>query len=249
MNMVAIGNFFFRYRNLVFILFYAALFLPSAPLFPAHVFGPRYFLYPIIIGLVVTISGQLIRGATIGLAYIIRGGRKGKPYAEGLVTEGIFHHCRNPLYVGNILMLVGMGILSNSLVFAFIVIPLFMFIYQAIVLAEENFLRGKFGSGFDDYCAAVNRWVPDLRGITATMSGMHFNWRRWILMEYNTQFIWLLGIFLVLLFRYPHLTHGDVDFRNHLLMWIVPSLAVGYGLVRFLKKSGLMVESKVVQRG
>ncbi|MEZ5277963.1 MAG: isoprenylcysteine carboxylmethyltransferase family protein [Opitutaceae bacterium] len=249
MNMVAIGNFFFRYRNLVFILFYAALFLPSAPLFPAHFFGPNYFLYPIIIGLVVTISGQLIRGATIGLAYIIRGGRKGKPYAEGLVTEGIFHHCRNPLYVGNILMLVGMGILSNSLVFAVIVIPLFMFIYQAIVLAEEDFLRGKFGSGFDDYCRAVSRWVPDLRGIGGTVTGMHFNWRRWILMEYNTQFIWLLGIFLVLLFKYPLLTHGDLVHRNQLLNIVVPVLVLGYLLVRFLKKSGLMVESKAVQRG
>ena len=77
---------------------------------------------------------------TIGLAYIIRGGKNKKVYAEDLVTTGIFAHCRNPLYVGNILMLAGVGILSNSLLYVVIMIPFFLFVYQAIVLAEENFL-------------------------------------------------------------------------------------------------------------
>ncbi len=145
--MIALGNFFFKYRNWVFILFYAALFIPSPPIFSFSNSGHNFFIWPIIIGLVITITGQMIRGLTIGLAYIIRGGRGGKPYAEGLVREGIFNHCRNPLYVGNILMLLGVGILSNSLFYLLVIIPIFLFIYQAIVLAEEKFLRGKFGNG------------------------------------------------------------------------------------------------------
>src|SRR5213075_525249 len=115
--MVSIGNFFFKYRNWIFIIFYAALFIPSWPLFSKESFGDLYYLWPVIIGLLVTCTGQAIRGATIGLAYIVRGGKEGKPYAEGLVTEGIFNHCRNPLYVGNILMLLGVGILANSLLY------------------------------------------------------------------------------------------------------------------------------------
>src|SRR5688572_10167213 len=109
--MVAIGNFFFKYRNLLFIFLYALLFIPSPALFRPEQFGPHYWIWPITIGLLVTVSGQLIRGATIGLAYIIRGGMDGKVYADDLVTQGIFNHCRNPLYVGNILMLLGVGIL------------------------------------------------------------------------------------------------------------------------------------------
>ena len=127
--MVSIGNFFFKYRNWIFILFYAALFIPSWPLFSPAQFGSYYYIWPIGIGLFITCLGQLIRGLTIGLAYIVRGGKEGKPYAEGLVTEGIFNHCRNPLYVGNILMLLGVGILANSLVYVTIVIPIFLFIY------------------------------------------------------------------------------------------------------------------------
>lgn len=240
--MVAIGNFFFKYRNIIFILFYAALFVPSPALFSESVFGANYYWWPIVLGLLITVSGQAIRGATIGLAYIVRGGKDGKPYAEGLVTEGIFRHCRNPLYVGNILMLLGVGILSNSLFYVGIMIPVFLFIYQAIVLAEENFLRGKFGSGFDDYCKAVNRWIPNLKGIGDTFGRMYFNWKRWILKEHTTQFIWLCGITAILLIKYPHLTQFNTEKRNILLAVFLGILLLIYVFVRYLKKSGKMKE-------
>jgi protein-S-isoprenylcysteine O-methyltransferase Ste14 len=236
--MVSIGNFFFKYRNWIFILFYAALFIPSWPLFSKEVFGDLYYLWPIIIGLLVTCSGQAIRGATIGLAYIVRGGKEGKPYAEGLVTEGIFNHCRNPLYVGNILMLLGVGILANSLLYVAVMMPVFLFIYQAIVLAEENFLRNKFGPGYDEYCKKVNRWIPNLSGIGGTFASMEFNWRRWVLREHTTQFIWLAGIVSILLLNYPELTGNDTSFRNLLLAVILGSLLIIYVFFRYLKKTG-----------
>ncbi|MGZ8227708.1 MAG: methyltransferase family protein, partial [Methylococcaceae bacterium] len=138
--MIQIGNFFFKYRNWVFIPMYLALFMPSPELLAGE---QRYWL--IFIGLFITVSGQVIRCATIGLAYIDRGGKDKKVYASRLVTEGIFKHCRNPLYIGNILKLVGIGVLSNSLLYVALFIPVFLFIFQAIVLAEENFLRSKFG--------------------------------------------------------------------------------------------------------
>jgi protein-S-isoprenylcysteine O-methyltransferase Ste14 len=240
--MIKIGNFFFKYRNLVFILLYLALFIPSPLIFTEEVFGPHYYLWPIVIGLLVTVTGQMIRGATIGLAYIIRGGKEGKVYAEELVTKGIFNHCRNPLYVGNLLMLIGVGILSNSLIYLLVFIPFFLFVYQAIVLAEENFLRNKFGQQFVDYCKRVNRWVPDLRNIGNSFGEMQFKWKRWILKEYNTQYVWLTGITLILLLTYPEVTGGDASLRNTLLAIILPALLLLYLLVRFLKKSGRMQE-------
>ena len=240
--MIEIGNFFFRYRNWLFIILYLLLFLPSPPLFRAEQFGESFWMLPLILGLVVTVSGQMIRGATIGLAYIIRGGRDKKVYAEDLVTTGIFSHCRNPLYVGNILMLFGVGILSNSMIYIVVIMPLFLFIYQAIVLAEENFLRSKFSTAFDDYCARVNRWVPSLAGIGKTFNAMKFNWKRWILKEYNTQFVWMAGIVLIILFRYPQITGNNVSTRNLWLAILIPALGIYYGTVRYLKKSGKVTE-------
>jgi len=240
--MISIGNFFFKYRNFLFLFLYLALFIPSPDIFTESNLGAYYYYYPILLGLAITITGQLIRGATIGLAYIIRGGKDGQVYAEELVTQGIFNHCRNPLYVGNILMLVGVGILSNSLIYMAIFIPLFLLIYHAIVLAEENFLFKKFGNSFTAYCKRVNRWVPDVRGLTRTFNTMEFKWKRWILKEYNTQYIWLTGITLILLFKYPQLTNYDTTKRNILLAVILPLLLLLYLAIRYLKKSGKLKE-------
>ena len=240
--MVQIGNFFFKHRNWLFIFFYGALFIPSWPIVSKQKFGENYLWWPIIIGLIVTTSGQLIRGFTIGLAYIVRGGKEGKPYAEGLVTDGIFNHCRNPLYVGNILMLLGVGILANSLLYVVVIIPIFLFIYQAIVLAEEDFLRKKFGNQFDDYCKTVNRWVPDLRGLGKTMNGMEFKWKRWILKEHTTQYIWLAGIILILLLRYPELTNSNITTRNTVGIILLSALTLLYILIRVLKKTNRFKE-------
>jgi protein-S-isoprenylcysteine O-methyltransferase Ste14 len=241
--MIAIGNFFFKYRNWIFILFYAALFVPSVPLFSMASCGAHYYWWPVILGLLITCTGQGIRGLTIGLAYIVRGGKEGKPYADGLVTEGIFRHCRNPLYVGNILMLLGVGILANSVFYVAFMMPLFSFIYQAIVLAEEDFLRKKFGAGFDNYCRDVNRWWPSMQGIGNTLRSMEFNWKRWILKEHTTQFIWLLGICLLLfaplpVLRYPELLTGCSIDPKTLLSALIGALALLYVLIRVLKKSG-----------
>lgn len=240
--MISIGNFFFKYRNFLFLFLYLALFIPSPGIFNTSGSGAKYYYIPIVSGLIITITGQAIRGATIGLAYIIRGGKNGQVYAEELVTQGIFNHCRNPLYVGNILMLVGVGILSNSLIYMVVFIPLFLLIYHAIVLAEENYLFKKFGDSFTAYCKRVNRWVPDVRGLKKTFRAMEFKWKRWILKEYNTQYIWLTGITLILLFTYPQLTDYDTSKRNTLLAIILPFLLLLYLAVRYLKKSGKLQE-------
>jgi protein-S-isoprenylcysteine O-methyltransferase Ste14 len=240
--MIEIGNFFFKYRNYLFIFLYLALFIPSPRIFSPELFGESYYIWPIVIGLIITAYGQAIRGATIGLAYIIRGGKDKKVYADELVTEGIFNHCRNPLYVGNILMLLGVGILSNSFIYVGILIPIFLFIYQAIVLAEENFLRKKFGEQFDSYCQRVNRWWISLKHIDKTFKSMRFNAKRWILKEYNTLFVWLSGIATILLVKYPNLSQNDPHFANLLLTGIILFLLLCYLFIRYLKKSGKMVE-------
>ena len=149
--MVRIGNFFFRYRNGLFPVVMVLMFVPSPKLFSQDLVAAG-------LGLAVALVGQLIRAITIGLAYIIRGGKNRQVYAETLVQEGIFAHCRNPLYVGNILVILGLGLVSNSLLFALIGVPFFLFVYWTIVAAEENFLRQKFGADFDAYCQRVSRF-------------------------------------------------------------------------------------------
>lgn len=239
--MITIGNFFFKYRNLLFPIFALTIFIPSPPLFSKSIFGENAYLIALSLGLTIAFSGQFIRAVTIGLKYIVRGGKNKKVYAQDLITEGIFNHCRNPLYVGNILMLTGVGLLSNSLYFILFAVPFFSFIYQAIVLAEEDYLRRKFGSGYDAYCLRVNRWVPRLNGTLDTLSSMEFNWRRYIVNEYNTIYLLLLSIFMVVFAFYEpmkSLERGEKLFAAGI---VFISLSALYLFVRYLKKSGKII--------
>jgi hypothetical protein len=110
------------------------------------------------------------------------------------------------------------------------------------MLETENFLRGKFGNDFDVYCKKVNRWVPDFRGLGKTMKGMEFKWKRWILKEHTTQYIWLAGIILILLLRYPELTCNNTACRNTTGIILLSALTLIYILIRVLKKTGKFKE-------
>jgi len=195
-----------------------------------------------IIGFSVTIIGQLIRIITIGLVYIIRGGKDRRVYAEDLVTTGIFSHCRNPLYVGNILILVGLGIASNSFLFMAAFTPLFLFFWQAIVLAEENYLRNKFGEQYNDYCKRVNRWLINPNGLATTLGSMEFKWKRVIIREYNSTYIWMTGAVLIVMKHFYFHDHR-FDFKKNLPMFIsiLVILLLLYLFARYLKKSRILV--------
>jgi protein-S-isoprenylcysteine O-methyltransferase Ste14 len=232
--MVKIGNFLFHYRNGLFPLVYALLIFKSQPLIADYRLAALF-------GFLVAASGQLLRAVTVGLEYIIRGGRDRQVYADKLVEGGIFAHCRNPLYVGNYVILLGVGLASNSVLFCAIAVPFFVFAYWAIIAAEENYLRNKFGSQFDDYCARVNRLMPNLSGLGRTLAGMRFNWRRLITAEYGSAFIWLAAVPLVTLKN--AWAAGEYNAGNP-IVWISWSLlavaTLAYALARFLKKSGLL---------
>ena len=228
--MVRIGNFFFRTRNYLFPVFYIFLFLPFRRISPDYM--PVFYL-----GLAIALSGQLVRMLTIGMAYIVRGGRNRRIYADGLVTDGLFSHCRNPMYVGNILMIIGMSILSNSLFAVLVMIPLFLFIYQAITLAEENFLRQKFGSGFDDYCSQVNRWLPNLKGIGNTFKTNSFDLTKVIFKEYNATALWTFGATLLLAYNtYWFNRDFSLNEEGKCFLIAIAVLFSLYFVVRFLKK-------------
>ena len=230
--MIRIGNFLFHYRNGLFPLVYALLIFRSTPLLTDYRLAA-------LLGLLVAGAGQFLRAITIGLEYIIRGGRDRQVYAARLVQGGIFAHCRNPLYLGNYLILLGLGLASNSMLFLAVAVPFFAFAYWAIIAAEEDYLRKKFGSEFDDYCARVNRLVPDFSGIGQTVAGMRFNWRRLITAEYGSAYIWMAGITLVTLNNLWRSGQYDWGLASVRALWgVFLAVTLAYALARLLKKTG-----------
>ena len=233
--MVALGNFLYRTRLYVFPLACLLVFLP----------GPRIWQEDLIaaaLGFAVAFSGQLIRAGTIGLVYIVRGGKNRRVHADDLVSDGVFGHSRNPMYVGNLLILSGMAVTSNCWTTVLVAIPLTAFIYRAIVAAEENYLRGRFGAAFDEYCRRVPRFAPRLTGLGDTFSRMDFHWRRVLVKEYGTPTAWILVWCAIVAWN----MRRDGEFvlypRAAQYLSVVALLAVaGWATARYLKKSGRVV--------
>ena len=231
--MVRLGNFLFRYRNCLFPAFYLLLFWKSPGIFDDYGLA-------IALGITLAVAGQLLRALTIGLAYIVRGGKDRQVYARGLVIEGIFAHCRNPLYLGNFLILCGLGFVANSLWFAAFGLPLFAFAYGAIIAAEEDYLRRKFGQEYEEYCAQVHRFVPKLAGLRETLQGMDFKWRRLLVKEYGTAFAWMAGMLLLVMKRLWLDAHGQVTRSLLMLQGLVVMLVIAYFCARYVKKRGIV---------
>jgi len=237
--MVKFGNFIFKYRNIIFPIFFVVLVLFTRP--PQGSEQSEKYRY--LIGISVAFTGQTIRAMTIGLAYIVRGGRDRKVYAKALVKDGIFAHCRNPLYLGNILIVAGLGIIAHSIPFYVVGIPFFIFMYLSIIMAEEHFLRGKFGEEYVEYCRNVSRLIPNMSGIGKTIGSMTFNWRRLIIKEYGTTYTWVICVILLILknhyLQYGRGQNKEAFLISFILLIIVTSL---YVVARYLKKTRRLTE-------
>ena len=196
---VAVGNFFFRYRNALF----PVVFVLVVPFMQPRLMFNNSTLDRLLAtcGALVALAGEFIRLVTIGYEYIERGGKEGKVYASHLVEGGVYALTRNPMYVGNALIAIGMTMIAGSPLVYSIVLPFFLFVYQAIVSAEEGYLRGRFGKAYDQYCARVNRFLPALHHVRGMLCGMRYDWRRAVRKELSTIAGLLIGFILLPIWR------------------------------------------------
>ena len=104
--------------------------------------------------------GELIRIYSVSFIGGISRTRKGSLGGK-LVTDGAFSIVRNPLYVGN--FFIHMGVCLFTSVPWLILLGLVFFVgqYFFIVKYEEGLLEERFGEEFLAYKAAVPAWIPD----------------------------------------------------------------------------------------
>jgi hypothetical protein len=189
-----------------------------------------------VIGLAMIILGQGLRILAIGLSYIVRGGRMRRIYAENLVTDGLFSHSRNPLYVGNILIVIGFVFVSGNLTGLIVGSLAFLIIYRLIVHSEESFLSSKFGEPYAAFCADVPRWIPRFKGLQETIQNYQFDWPKVAVKEYGTIMTSLM-VPLGLIAYKLNLANKLGEYQS-LLIGLAVLVLAAYGFVRFLKKTG-----------
>jgi protein-S-isoprenylcysteine O-methyltransferase Ste14 len=237
---VGIGNFFFRYRNMAFPLVIVGLFMLAAP--PRQVFGSEALEHAKdVLALLLAAAGLTVRASVIGYAYIKRGGRGKRVYAADLVTHGMFGLCRNPLYLGNLLICLGTFLMHGNPYVLIAGTAFYLFVYEAIVRAEEVYLSEKFGDQYRAYCSDVARWLPNIAGFRAATAGATFNLRRVIVKDYTT--IATTVALLALTEAYEYWIPAAAP---SLYVGLLAAVALVFGMfaliVKQLKKRGILVE-------
>jgi len=236
---ICVGNFFFKYRDAVAPLVFLALVLTTKP---RLAFGSvQGDLLLDAMGVLLVASAQVLRAAVIGYAYIVRGGKDKRVYAESLVHEGFFAHSRNPLYLANLLGIFGLLVTHNSPWAYAIGIPFSLFLYLTIVMAEESFLARKFGGDYERYRQRVPRFIPNFRGLDQTLGGMTYNWERLVSKEYGTTFNGGGMILLLLGWEsYRNFGYARSQDRFVLLGLLFVLLIIAYATARYMKKTGML---------
>lgn len=78
---------------------------------------------------------------------------------SALLTSGVFRFSRNPIYLGDALILSGL-ILRWDVLPALITVPVFAgLITRRFIRGEEAVLSKQFGDAFDRWAAQVRRWI------------------------------------------------------------------------------------------
>lgn len=242
-TLIAIGDFFFKYRNFLFPALLIALFATSAP---PHSYLGSDLIEDVVDGaaLLLVALGLGLRSAVIGYRYIKRGGLNKKVYAENLVTDGFFAVCRNPLYVGNFLIYIGVLAKHGHPIVFVLGVAFFAFVYTAIVAAEEYFLRTNFCEAYVAYCKDVPRWRMNWSRLRAATEGMTFNFKRAIVKDYSTITNALVTLILLEVWEEVHYRTVTGEAVHWLAFCVLGAVIIAGALgIKVAKKRGVLTAS------
>ncbi len=102
----------------------------------------------IICGIVIWISAVIVSKIDDGIK------------TNTLVTNGIYAHCRNPIYTAITFVNIGALLFMNNL--WLLILPIVYSLFMTVLMknTEEKWLYGMFGEEYALYCKKVNRCIP-----------------------------------------------------------------------------------------
>src|SRR5690349_15063198 len=127
-----------------------------ARLIPLPFIAPSIVKY---IGFALVVIGFLLG---LGAALTFRRARTTlDPYhpVSSIVTSGIYSFSRNPIYLGFLLMVIGIPLVGGTY-WGIILAPIFILLCNRLVIEhEEAYLAKKFGQTYLNYKSGVRRWL------------------------------------------------------------------------------------------
>lgn len=238
------GCWLFKYRGILplIVFFIGALLFLRNESDPQHWFaeGTPYEPFYELSCLLISLTGFAIRIYTVGFTPDNTSGRNTRrQVADVLNTDGIYSVVRNPLYLGNFFMWLGIAMLTGDLWFTISFILFYLLYYERIIFAEEQYLRKKFGETYIIWASETPVIIPDFRKFVRP--GGKFSWKKVLRQEKNG----LAALFLIFcMFDISgELVKEKPDFNEVLLIAGIASVMI-YFILKFLKyKTKLLHET------
>jgi len=226
------GNWLFRWRS------YLPLFMIGICLLAL-----REYVHPrpgenlshawVALCLMISFFGLGIRVFTIGYTPKGTSGRNTKKQiANDLNTSGIYSVVRNPLYLGNFFMGLGISLFAGLWWLALIYTLIFWLYYERIIFAEEAYLRNKFGSAYLGWANVTPVFIPKLNQYKK--ADLPFSIKNVLKREYNGFFAVVLAMFFLEVMR-NIFSMGSFNFNLEWLWLLGISFAL-WIVLRSLKK-------------
>jgi protein-S-isoprenylcysteine O-methyltransferase Ste14 len=146
-------------------------------------------------GLLFCLWGQTLRCWVLGQVRDGTSGQNEALIATALNQTGPYAHTRNPLYLGNLGITLGLALVAHDPWVLALALLGFGLQYRAIIAVEEAFLTERFGAVYLEFTARVPRFWPRLSPAPSagpTGAGPAFSWARVLRKEHNPVAAWLL---------------------------------------------------------
>ncbi len=233
----SLGNRFFRWRSYLplgmALVFLAALLSRPAAASP----GPPGRAWQTGC-LLVSLAGLGFRFFTVGFAPRGTSGRNTRgQVAETLNTTGVYSVVRNPVYLGNFLIWLGLSLFLKVWWCTVIIILCFILFYERIIFAEEAFLRERFRGAFTEWTAGTPAIIPRFRNWRPP--ALPFSWKSALRREYSSWFATITS-FTVLAILRDSLQNGRLILDQNWLVIFGVTLAIYLGIRTLKKKTQIL---------
>jgi protein-S-isoprenylcysteine O-methyltransferase Ste14 len=191
-----------------------------------------------VLGLMLATAGQALRFYTLGLVPEGTSGQGSALEATTLNTQGPYAFVRNPLYVGNLGICLGLMLIAHDPWVYLGGLAFFFGEYFFIIRAEESFLRERFKERFDEFTQKVPRWIPRLTRAYEGKLRMRFDLSRAFKKEHNPFTAWASGA--VVLLGWEFYARGTLSAgRLALLLAIEAVVLTSFAVIKAYKRGWL----------
>lgn len=196
-QMIKQGYWLFRYRSYmpVFLL----LFVFIVVWFHKQIYSIENIWFDLSC-LVVSLCGEIIRIIAVGYAADRTSGRNTKQQvADEINQTGIYSLIRHPLYVGNFFMWLGLALYTRVWWLVLVFVLLYFLYYERIIVAEEDYLSGKFGDDYTNFASKVPCIFPNYNNYIPNKNS--FRLKKVLRQENSSVFGLILTFFIIELYE------------------------------------------------